>query len=139
MDDIIDCYFSVDLVSAYRAKWNTGKSVRHMRAYQYHYCSSYCIQKARYQEHIEKCSGISEVVYNFTNQNLVYFADSIGNRRDLLLVANIDFETTAPTENFYTEVQNKTICCFIHSNTCFSSKVKPVSIVSLCKEVSVIH
>ena len=66
-NDIIDCYFSTDLASAYRADWCTGKSLRHARAYQCYYCGSYYIQKARCQKHIEKCSGIAGVVYNFTN------------------------------------------------------------------------
>ena len=51
--DIIDCYFSIDLASAYRPEWSTGKSLRHARAYQCYYCSSYYIQKARYQKHVE--------------------------------------------------------------------------------------
>ena len=45
--DIIDCYFSTDLATAYRAKWSTGKSLRHAGAYHCYYCSSYYIQKAK--------------------------------------------------------------------------------------------
>ena len=84
--DIIDCYFSIDLASAYRPEWSTGKSLRHARAYQCYYCSSYYIQKARYQKYIEKCSGIPGVVHNFTNQNPVSFEDKIGNKGNLPLV-----------------------------------------------------
>ena len=72
-DDIIDCYFSIDLASTYRAEKSTGKSLRHARAFQSYYCSSCYIQKARYQKHIEKCSEIPGVVYSFTNQNLATF------------------------------------------------------------------
>ena len=43
LDDIIDCYFSIDLATAYRAEWSTGKSLRHSRAYQCYYCGSYYI------------------------------------------------------------------------------------------------
>ena len=105
--DIIDCYFSIDLASAYRPEWSTGKSLRHARAYQCYYCSSYYIQKARYQKYIEKCSGIPGVVYNFTNQNPVSFEGKIGNKGNLPLVAYMDFETTAPAEIFLTPEQKK--------------------------------
>ena len=106
-DDIIDCYFSIDLASTYRSEWSTGKSLRHARAYQFYYCSSYYIQKARYQKHIEKCSGIPGIVYNFTNQNLVSFEVNIGNKGDLPLVAYMDFETTPSVKHFLTPQQNK--------------------------------
>ena len=36
LNDIIDCYFSIDLASAFRAEWSTGKSLRHARAYQWY-------------------------------------------------------------------------------------------------------
>ena len=46
-------------------------------------------------------------MYNFTNQNLVSFEGNIGNKGNLALVASMDFETTAPAENFLTPEQNK--------------------------------
>ena len=94
-NDVIDCSFPVDLASACRAEWSTGKSLRHPRAYHCYYCCSYYIQKTRHQKHIEKCSGIPGVAYNFTNQNLVSFQESIGNKGDLPLVTYMDSETIA--------------------------------------------
>ena len=99
-NDIIDCYFSTDLATAYRAEWSTGKNKRHARAFQCYYCNAYYIQKMRFQKHIEKCSGIPGVVYKFTNKNLVSFEDNIGNKGDLPLVVYLDFEATAPADNF---------------------------------------
>ena len=46
-------------------------------------------------------------MYNFTIQNIVSFDDNISNKRDLPLVAYMDFETTAPAENSLTPEQNK--------------------------------
>ena len=37
------------------------------------------------------------------------FEDNIGNKGDLLLVAYMDFETTAPAENFLTPERNKMV------------------------------
>ena len=64
---------------------------KHVRAFQCYYCNSYYFQKLRYQRHIEKCSGTSGIVYNFTDQNLASFEDNIGNKRDLRLVTYMDF------------------------------------------------
>ena len=72
-----------------------------------------CIQKARYQKHIQKYLGTPGVVYNFTNQNLVNFEDNIGNKGDLPQVY-MKFETAVPAENFLTPEQNKT---FVVSHT----------------------
>ena len=118
-NDVIDCYFPIDLASACRAEWSTGKSLRHPRAYQcycYCYCyyCSYYIQKTRDQKHIEKCSGIPGVAYNFTNQNLVSFQESIGNKGDLPLVAYMNSETIASAQNFLTSEQNKTLIFAFH-------------------------
>ena len=95
---MIDSYFSTDLATVYRAEWCTGKRLRHAKAYHCCYCSSYHIQKARNQKHIEKCLGVPGVVYNFTNQNLVSFEGNICNKVDLPLVAYMDFETTVTVE-----------------------------------------
>ena len=65
-----------------------------------------CIQKARYQKHIQKYLGTPGVVYNFTKQNLVNFEDNIGNKGDLPQ-AYMNFETAVPAENFLTPEQNK--------------------------------
>ena len=46
-------------------------------------------------------------MYNFAIQNLMSFDDSFGNKGNLPLVAYMDFETTAPMENFLTPEQNK--------------------------------
>ena len=58
-------------------------------------------------KNIKKCLGIPGIVYNFTNQNLVSFEGNIGSKGDLPLVANMNFETTAPSEIFLTQEQKK--------------------------------
>ena len=98
-DGIINCYFSTDLATAYRAKYVINDDTRHSRAFQCYYCNAYYNKKPRYQQHLERCLGIPGVVYNFANQNLVSFEDNIGNKGDFPLVAYMDFETTAPADN----------------------------------------
>ena len=93
------------LVTAYRAEFYASEK-RHTRVFQCYYCNSYYVQKVRYQKHIEKCSGVPGIVYNFINENLVSLEDNIGDKEDLPLVAYMDFETTAPAENFLNPEQN---------------------------------
>ena len=104
-DDIIDCYFSTDLSAAYRVEWSVGKNIRHARTFQCYHCNAYYIQKdiKNILKNVQKIPG---VVYNFTSQNPVSFEDNIGNKGDLPLVAYMDFETTAPAENFLNPKQN---------------------------------
>ena len=47
---------------------------------------------------MEHCSGVTGIIYNFNNQNLVSSEDNVGYRGDLLVVVCIDFETTAATD-----------------------------------------
>ena len=47
---------------------------------------------------MEHCSGVTGIIYNFNNQNLVSSEDNVGQRGDLLVVVCIDFETTAATD-----------------------------------------
>ena len=47
---------------------------------------------------MEHCSGVTGIIYNFKNQNLVSSEDNVGYRGDLLVVVCIDFETTAATD-----------------------------------------
>ena len=65
---VIDCYFSTDLATAYRAEYIIiNEETRHLRAFQCYYCIAYYNKKPRYQQHLEKCSGIPGVVYDFAN------------------------------------------------------------------------
>ena len=98
------------LLSAIRAEFYAGKK-RHTSTFQCYYCSSYYVQKGRYQKHIEKCSGILGIVYNFTNQNVASFAETIGNKGDLPLVVYMDFETTAQR---ISSIQNRILCSSFH-------------------------
>ena len=68
--------------------------------------------------------GIPGVLYNFNNQNLVNFEGNIGNKGDLPLVAYMDFETTAPVENFLTPEQNKMFVVSYELIFTFHSKLK---------------
>ena len=47
------------------------------------------------------------MVYNFNNQNLVTFEDNFKSKGDLPFALYFDFETTAPTDNYFDPEQTK--------------------------------
>ena len=59
------------------------------------------------EQNIGNCSGISGIGYNFNTQNFMSFEDNIGYRADLLFVVYINFETTPPTNNCFSPVQER--------------------------------
>ena len=66
---------------------------------------------------MEHCFGVSGIVYNFNNQNLVTFEDKP-------VLAYINFETAAPTNSCFKPEQKKGVCCVLRYYTCFPPKSK---------------
>ena len=58
-------------------------------------------RQERQKRHIENCSGVPRVIYNFNTQNLISFEDNFHAKGDLPFVIYFDFETTAPTDNCF--------------------------------------
>ena len=73
----------------------------HSSAFQCYYCNNVYGAKLKSDKHIENCSGIPGIVYNYNTQNVVSFEENIGYKGDLPLAAYLDFETTAPTDNSF--------------------------------------
>ena len=62
------------------------------------YCSNYYGRKDEFDRHFENCTGLPGYVYNFNTQSLLKFEENLKYKGDIPLVAYIDFETTAPTD-----------------------------------------
>ena len=97
----IKCYFSRDLSKAYRNTCSRGEKLHHGFENQCYYCNKFFPRSDKYKRHTEHCSGVPGIACSFNNQNLVTFEDNLGYKGDLLVVAYIDFETTAPTSNCF--------------------------------------
>ena len=54
-----------------------------------------------HKRHMENCSVVPEVIYNFNTQSLIIFEDNFHSTGDLPFVIFFDFETTAPTDNCF--------------------------------------
>ena len=63
--------------------------------------------KPEFDKHIENCSGIPGIVYNFNSHNLVSFENNIGYKGGLTLVVYNDFEKTASTDCFNNPEQRR--------------------------------
>ena len=103
----IKCYFSQDISRACRNTCGKGEKVSHGFAYQCYYRGKFFARLDKQKRHMEHCSGVLGIVYNFNNQNLVTFEDNLGYKGNLPVVAYTDFETTAPTDSCFDPEQKK--------------------------------
>ena len=56
--------------------------------------------------HVENCTGCPGYVYNFNTKNLLMFEDNLKYKDNILLVAYINLETTAPTDQQWLDPEN---------------------------------
>ena len=97
-DEIINCFFSEKLQIAFRASFNEGTKIKHCSAWRSCFCSNYYSRKDKFDRNFKNCTGRPSYVYNFKTQNLLTFEENLKYKGDIPLVANIDFETIAPTD-----------------------------------------
>ena len=50
---------------------------------------------------MEGCSGVTGIVYNFNNKDLVTFEDNFSATGDLPMAIYFNHETAAPTDNYF--------------------------------------
>ena len=61
---------------------------------------------------MENYSGVSRIIYNFNNKNLITFEDTVKSKGDMPLAMYFDFESTAPTNNCFDPEQKKIFVMF---------------------------
>ena len=101
--DPIHCFVSSEIAKSYYSVFTNGKNEipRTGFAYYCYYCQKFFTRNNRFKNHIDSCSGVPGIVYNFHTQNLITFEDNLKNRGDLPMTFYFDLETTAPTDNCY--------------------------------------
>ena len=107
---ILNCFFTNSLHLAFRATYNEkteSKKLRNSSAFHCYFCSKFWTRKAKLDYHMRNCSGKAGFVYNFDTQNLITFEENLKLKRDVPLTAYIDFETTAPTDDYLDPECNK--------------------------------
>ena len=122
-------YYSTDLSKAYRNSCGTAEKVFHGYAFECYYCGKYFAGADKQNRHIESCSGIPGVVYNFNNQNLVAFEDNFKSKDDLPFALYFDFETTAATDNCFDPEQTKMFVVSYALIVCFHPKLNIPKII----------
>ena len=96
------CYFSKDIAKAYSNFYSIkDKTKRAYSCYECYYCRKFFLRPERQKRHMENCSGVPGVIYNFNTQSLISFEDNFNAKGDLSFVIYFDFETTAPTDNCF--------------------------------------
>ena len=108
-NEILNCFFTDKLHLAYRATYNECQrdTTKNACVYPCHFCNKFFIRKARWTTHMQNCTGKPGFVYNFQTRNLLTFEENIKFKRDVPLTAYIDFETTAPTDDYLDPECNK--------------------------------
>ena len=108
--------------------WNCRKSFSQY-AFECYYCGKFFALADKQKRHIESCSGISGVVYNLSNQNLVTFEDNFKSKGDLPFALYFDFETIAPADNCFDPEQTKMFVVSYAFIVCFHPKLKIPKII----------
>ena len=72
-DEIIECFFSLQINLAYRSTFSENQKLRHSSAFQCYFCSNYYARKGKFDRPIENCSGKPGYVYNFIIHLLLNF------------------------------------------------------------------
>ena len=109
-NEILNCFFSDKLHLAFRASYNettTWKNLTHTCAFQCYFCSKFWTRKSKLERHMKNCTGKPGFIYNFRTRNLLTFEENLQFKRDVPLTAYIDFETTAPTDDYLDPECNK--------------------------------
>ena len=109
-NDPINCFVSCDISKCYYSVCsnNSNKEIaRTGYAYNCYYCQKFFVRQDRFKKHVENCSGIPGIVYNFHTQNLITFKDNLKNKGDLPMTFYFDLETTAPTDSCYDPEQKE--------------------------------
>ena len=107
---ILNCFFTEKLHLAYRATYNetkVWKTLRNSNAFQCYFCSKFYIRKSKLDYHMRNCTGKPGFIYNFQTRNLLTFEENLKFKRDVPLTTYIDFETTAPTDDYLDPESNK--------------------------------
>ena len=96
------CYFSKDIAKTYSNFYSIkDKTKRVYSCYKCYYCRKFFLRREIQKRHMENCSGVPGVIYNFSTQSLISFEDNFHAKGDLSFVIYFDFETTGLTDNCF--------------------------------------
>ena len=76
---------------------------------------SFFARADKQKRHLENCSGVPGVIYNFNNKNLITFEDNFKSKGDMPMTMYFDFEATAPTNNCFDPEQKKCLLCLMRA------------------------
>ena len=114
------CYYSNDIAKAYTNFYSVkNKSKRAFSCYECYYCQKNFLRREGQKRHMENCSGVPAVIYNFNTQSLLSFEDNFQAKADLSFVIYFDFETTAPTDKCFDHKQTENSICSFLCNDCY--------------------
>ena len=100
------CFCKNYISNSYRNSCGaTSDKVSHWFAFKFYYCSKFFAIADKQKKHIEKCTCVPGIIYNFNNKNLITLEDNFKSKGDIPMTIYFDFETTAPTDNCFNAEQ----------------------------------
>ena len=84
------------------------QKLSHGFAFECYYCGKFFARADKQKRHIENCSGVPGIIYNFNNKNLITFEDNVKSEGDMPMAMYSAFETTVPTDNCFDLEPKKT-------------------------------
>ena len=102
------CFSTNDISKLYRNPGvATSDKVSHGFVFECYYCGKFFARADKQKWHIENCTCIPGIIYNFNNKNLITFEDNFKSKGDIPMAIYFDLETTAPTDNCFNPEQKK--------------------------------
>ena len=83
----------------FHSSFSKGTKIKQSTAWQCYFCSNNYGREDKYDRHVENSTGRPGYIYNFNMQSLLAFEENLNYKGNILLVAYIDFETKAPTDD----------------------------------------
>ena len=83
------------------------QKLSHRFAFECYYCGKFFARVDKQKRHTENCSGFLGIIYNFNKKNLITFEDNFKSKGYVPMAIYFDFETTAPTDNWFDPEQKK--------------------------------
>ena len=87
--------------------YSEGYRTKHSTAWQCYFCLDYYARQNKFDGHVENCTGCPGYVYNFNTQSLLTFEENLKYKGNIPLVAYINFEMTALTNQQWIDPGNR--------------------------------
>ena len=119
------CFSTNDISKSYRNSCGaTSDKISHGFAFECYYCGKFFARGDNQKRHIENCTGVPDIIYNFNDKNFITFEDNLKSKGDIPMAIYFDIEAAAPTDNCFDPEQKKMFVMSYVMNVAFHPHLK---------------